>query len=52
VPLPDALVHWVIRNYDPTPRLAARMPVPVGIGDVTITPEAIAIRSGKEAARR
>lgn len=52
VPVPAALVNWVIRNYDPTPRLAARMPVPVGIGDVAIAPDAIRIRPGKESAGR
>jgi hypothetical protein len=52
VPLPDVLVNWVIRNYDPTPRLAARVPVPVGIGEVAIAPDAIRIRPTKEPARR
>jgi hypothetical protein len=52
VPVPSALVNWVIRNYDPTPRLAARMPVPVGIGEVAIAPDAIRIRPRKESAGR
>lgn len=43
VPVPSVLVNWVARNYDPTPRLAARLPVPVGIGQVTIAADAIRI---------
>jgi hypothetical protein len=49
VPIPGALVNWVIRNYDPTPRLAARLPVPVEIGDVVIRRDAVEIRPEKGA---
>ena len=49
MPIPDAFVNWVIRNYDPTPRLAARLPVPVEIGDVAIRPEAVHIGPLKRA---
>lgn len=45
VPVPTFLVHWVVRNYDPTPRLAARLPVPVTMGRVTVTEDAIRIAS-------
>jgi hypothetical protein len=30
--LPDALVSWIIRNFDPTPRIASRLPFPVEFG--------------------
>jgi hypothetical protein len=43
VPVPGALVNWVIRNYDPTPRLAARLPFPVEIGRVSIGAQAVRI---------
>jgi Dolichyl-phosphate-mannose-protein mannosyltransferase len=43
VPVPDALVNWVIRNFDPAPRIAARMPFPVEIGRVTVRDEALRI---------
>ena len=47
MPIPDAFVNWVIRNYDPTPRLALRLPVLVEIGEVAIRPEAVQIRPAK-----
>ena len=47
LPIPDAFVNWVIRNYDPTPRLASRLPVLVEIGEVAIRPEAVQIRPAK-----
>ena len=43
VPVPAFLVKWVIRNFDPTPVIAARMPFPVEIAPVTMTPNAIEI---------
>ena len=43
VPVPDALVDWVIRNFDPTPRIAARLPFPVQIGRVSVGDEALRI---------
>ncbi len=43
VPVPRGLVHWVIRNYDPSLVLAARLPVPAEIGRVEITPDAVRI---------
>jgi hypothetical protein len=43
VPVPDVLVNWVIRNFDPTPRLASRMPFPAQIGRVTVRDEALRI---------
>jgi hypothetical protein len=35
VPVPGPLVDWVVRNFDPTPRLR-NLPVPVSIGTVRI----------------
>ena len=43
VPVPDFLTNWVIRNFDPAPGIAARMPFPVEIGSVTMTPSGIEI---------
>jgi dolichyl-phosphate-mannose-protein mannosyltransferase/DUF2993 family protein len=35
LPVPDLLVDWVVRNFDPTPRLR-NLPVPVSFGTVRI----------------
>lgn len=43
VPVPEVLTNWVIRNFDPAPGIAARMPFPVEIGPVTMTPSGIEI---------
>lgn len=43
VPIPSLLVSWVLRHYDPSARLAARLPVPVRVRPVRITREAITI---------
>ena len=43
IPVPSMLVDWVVRTWDPSPRIASRLPVPVSLGRVDITPEAIRI---------
>jgi hypothetical protein len=43
IPVPAALVNWVVRHYDPTPRLRSRLPFPVEIGRVTVTEQALRI---------
>lgn len=43
IPVPGALVGWVMRQYDPTGRIARRLVMPVGIGRIAIAPEAITI---------
>jgi dolichyl-phosphate-mannose-protein mannosyltransferase len=43
IPVPAMLVDWVVRTWDPTPRIASRLPVPVTLGRIDITPEAIRI---------
>lgn len=43
VPVPEFLANWVIRNFDPAPGIAARMPFPVELGPVTMTPSALEI---------
>jgi hypothetical protein len=43
VPVPGALVNWVIRNLDPSPRLASRTRFPVEIGQVSVRGEALRI---------
>jgi hypothetical protein len=43
VPVPDALVNWVIRNYDPSARIAARLPFPVELGRVSVSDQALRI---------
>jgi hypothetical protein len=34
--VPDALVNWVLRNFDPSPRLAGRARFPIAIGTVSV----------------
>jgi len=46
VPLPDLLVDWVVRSYDPSLALASRLPVRLEVGRVEITPDAISIAAG------
>lgn len=41
--VPQALVDWVIRNYDPTPRLVSRLPAPLELGRVVVDPTALRI---------
>jgi len=43
IPVPAMLVDWVVRTLDPTPRIASRLPIPVTVGRIDITPEAIRI---------
>jgi hypothetical protein len=43
VPVPDALVNWVIRNYDPSARIAARLPFPIELGRVSVSDQALRI---------
>jgi hypothetical protein len=43
IPVPDALVNWVIRGLDPSPRLASRARFPVEIGRVSIGDGALRI---------
>jgi hypothetical protein len=43
VPVPAALVNWVIRHFDPFPRIAGRMPFPVELGDVRMADAAVRI---------
>jgi len=43
VAVPSMLVDWVVRTWDPTQRIASRLPIPVSVGRVDITPEAIRI---------
>jgi hypothetical protein len=47
VPLPDALVNWVVRNFDPTPRIASRLPFPVEIGRVSVRDGALRISADR-----
>jgi hypothetical protein len=43
LPLPSVLVNWVVRHYDPTPRLKSRLPFPVEMEPVTVTEHALRI---------
>ena len=43
VPVPGALVDWVIRQYDPSGRIASRLPITVEVAPISMTPEAIRI---------
>ena len=44
VPVPGFLVDWVVRNFDPTPRLR-NLPVPVSVGPIRILPGRLQIGS-------
>ena len=37
VPVPDVLVDWVVRHFDPTTRLR-NLPVPVSVAPIRIRP--------------
>ena len=43
VPLPRVLVDWVVRNYDPTPQIAARLAFPVEVARVGVSEHAIRV---------
>ena len=47
IPVPDAIVDWIVRGLDPSRRIASRLPVTVEIGDVRIAPDAIRIVSSR-----
>jgi hypothetical protein len=42
VPLPGFLIHWVLRQFDPAPHLAA-LPVTLEVGEIRIEPGRIVI---------
>jgi dolichyl-phosphate-mannose-protein mannosyltransferase/DUF2993 family protein len=52
VPIPSPLVNWVLSAWDPSPRLAARLPIRVEIGQIGIANGAIEIRATGERAKR
>jgi len=43
VRVPQMLVGWIMRNYDPTLRMASRLPAPVEIGRVVVDRTALRI---------
>jgi hypothetical protein len=43
VPLPTALVNWLVRDYDPVGRLSAALPFPVELGPVAVTEQALRV---------
>lgn len=43
VPVPSPLVNWVIRNFDPSRGIAARLPFPAVVAPVTVTPAAVQV---------
>ena len=43
IPLPQGLVDWVMRNYDPTPQIAARLAFPVDVAAVAVSEQAIRV---------
>jgi hypothetical protein len=46
VPLPSVLIDWVARNYDPTSRIASRLPFPVEIAPISIAGQSLRIGAG------
>ena len=47
VTIPGVLVNWVVRNYDPSPVMAARAPVRLEVGQIEISPDAIRILANR-----
>ena len=47
VRVPDVLVDWVVRNFDPTPKIASRVPFPVEIGRVSVRDQALRITTAE-----
>src|SRR5262245_13964288 len=43
LPLPRVLVDWVVRNYDPTPRIAARLAFPGEVARIGVSEQAIRV---------
>jgi hypothetical protein len=43
VPLPSLLVNWVMMSFDPSRGIASRLPFPLAIRPVTVTPGSIRI---------
>jgi hypothetical protein len=43
IPVPPLFVNWIIRNFDPSPGIAGRLPFPATVASVTVTPGAIRI---------
>jgi hypothetical protein len=43
LPVPSVFVNWVIRNFDPSPGIAGRLPFPAAVGPVTVTPSAVRV---------
>jgi hypothetical protein len=43
LPLPHMLVDWVVRNFDPTPQIAARLVFPVDVARVAVSEQAIRV---------
>ncbi|HEU5323431.1 MAG TPA: hypothetical protein VFX28_21670, partial [Methylomirabilota bacterium] len=42
-PVPSPLIDWVVRHYDPTARLASRLPFPVEVGPIVIGDDAVRV---------
>lgn len=51
VPVPRRLVNWVVRHYDPTGKIASRLPFPVDVNPITVAPDAIRIVPATRTAR-
>jgi hypothetical protein len=43
IPVPELLVDWVFRNFDPSARLGDRLPVPLELAAVRVTAAAVRI---------
>jgi len=46
IPLPPLLVHWIFRQYDPTPRLAS-LPIAVELGQIRVEPHRIIVSDNR-----
>jgi hypothetical protein len=43
LPVPDVVAGWIMRQFDPTPRLRSRLSVEATVAPLTITPQALRI---------
>jgi hypothetical protein len=50
VPVPDAVAGWIVRHWDPTPKLA-RLPVPVALGAIRVRSGVLEVGGGDGAPR-
>ena len=43
LPVPDILTGWIMRQFDPGPRLRDRLSIEITVAPLTITPRAVQV---------